>query len=256
MKIATWNVNGIRARHAQLVDWVAAEQPDVLCLQEIKATPAQIPDPLTTLRDYWSFWHGGAVKGYSGVSLHFRRDAFQARDAGPRFEHPPFDHECRVVTAEMAGIVFASVYIPNGGKDYPAKLAFLREMEAWTAALAAEGKRVVLCGDMNVALEDQDVHPKELKKEAIGQRKEERALFAKMIGHGLVDVLRSLHVEDDQLFTWWPPWRQMRERNIGWRIDYVLASAPLVAEGKARSAEVRKDVGTSDHAPVVVVLDA
>lgn len=251
MKIATWNVNGIRARHGQLVDWVAAERPDVLCLQEIKATPAQIPDPLTTLRDYWSFWHGGAVKGYSGVSLHFRRGAFEAE---PRFDHPAFDHECRVVSAEMAGIVFASVYIPNGGKDYAAKIAFLREMEAWTAALEQQGKRVVLSGDMNVAFEDKDVHPRELKKEAIGQRKEERALFGKMLGHGLVDVLRALNVEDDQLFTWWPPWRQMRERNIGWRIDYVLASASLVGEGRAVSAEVRKDVGTSDHAPVVVVI--
>jgi exodeoxyribonuclease-3 len=248
MKIATWNVNGIRARHAQLVEWVAHEQPDVLCLQEIKATPAQIPDPLTTLREYWTYWHGGAVKGYSGVSLHFRREVFATE---PKFAHPPFDQECRVVTAEVAGAVFASIYIPNGGKDYAAKIAFLRELEAWTAAAVRDGKRLVLCGDLNVAFEDRDVHPKELKKEAIGQRTEERAFFQRILAHGLVDVGRKLHPDDDRFFTWWPPWRQMRERNIGWRIDYVLASASIAA----RSAQVLREVGTSDHGPFVVDLE-
>jgi exodeoxyribonuclease-3 len=249
MKIATWNVNGIRARHAQLVEWVQQESPDVLCLQELKATPAQIPDPLTTLREYWSYWHGGP-KGYSGVSLHLKRSRFPSE---PRFEHPAFDHEYRIVTATAGGIVWASVYIPNGGKDYDAKVAFLRQMERWAGALHEEGKALILAGDMNVALEDRDVHPKERKPSGIGQRSDERAIFRMLIGHGLVDVARAKNPDDDAFFTWWAPWRQMREKNIGWRIDYVLASEALAAA--ATSARVQREVGTSDHGPLIIDFD-
>lgn len=248
MKVATWNVNGIRARHAQLVEWVAKEQPDVLCLQEIKATPAQIPDPLTTLVEYWSFWHGGP-KGYSGVSLHFKRSVFA--DA-PKFTHPTFDSECRIVEAHVGGIHWASVYIPNGGKDFVAKMAFLRELESWTRA--RKDDRLVICGDLNVALTDADIHPKELRPGTIGVRPDERALLSKAIGNGLVDVLRKHHADDDRLFTWWPPWRDMRGKNIGWRLDFVLMSEVLAANSK--SAEVRSDVLGSDHAPVVVTFDS
>ncbi|MBI2388765.1 MAG: exodeoxyribonuclease III [Deltaproteobacteria bacterium] len=249
MKVATWNVNGIRARHAQLVEWVAREAPDVLCLQELKATPAQIPDPLTTLSEYWSFWHGGP-KGYSGVSLHLRRATFPA---APKFGHPTFDHECRTVEAVAGGVRWASIYVPNGGKDYAAKVAFLRELEAWARGRTEAGEQLVLCGDLNVALTDRDVHPKELKAGAIGQRADERALLSRAIGHGLVDVTRALHPGDDDLFTWWPPWRQMRERNIGWRIDLVLMSEALARS--VRAAEVRREIGTSDHAPLVVTFE-
>jgi exodeoxyribonuclease-3 len=247
MKVATWNVNGIRARHAQVVAWAAIEQPDVLCLQELKATPAQIPDPLTTLADYWSLWHGGP-KGYSGVSLHLRKSAFSEP---PRFSHPAFDAEYRVVEAVAGGIRWASVYVPNGGKDYAAKMAFLRELERWTQAHASEP--VVLCGDLNVTLTDRDVHPKERKAGAIGQRPDERELLGRAIANGLVDVARAAHPDKDDLFTWWAPWRQMRERNIGWRIDYVLMSEAL-AKGVS-TVDARREVGTSDHGPVVVTFD-
>lgn len=247
MKVATWNVNGIRARHAQLVEWAATEQPDVLCLQELKASPAQIPDPLTTLTDYWSFWHGGP-KGYSGVSLHLRKATFPE---APKFSHPEFDSEFRVVEAVAGGIRWASIYVPNGGKDYAAKMAFLRELERWTRANMAEP--MVLCGDLNVALTDRDVHPKERKPGSIGQRQDERELLGRAIGNGLVDVARALNAEKDDFFTWWAPWRQMRERNIGWRIDFVLMSEVLAKQ--ALSAESRREVGTSDHGPLVVTFE-
>ena len=107
-----------------------------------------------------------------------------------------------------------------------------------------------MCGDLNVTRADIDVHPKERKPKAIGQLPEERALFERILSRGLVDVVRALHPDDDQLFTWWAPWRNLRQRNIGWRIDYVLASAALAA--RAASAVSQREVGTSDHAPVVV----
>lgn len=248
MKIATWNVNGLRARHAQLVDWVAREAPDVLCLQEIKATTDQIPDPLTTLAEYWNYWHGGP-KGYSGVSVHVRRSFAPTR---PVFSHPPFDSECRVVEAQVGDLCFTSMYVPNGGKDFEAKLAFLTALGAWTKEREALGQRMVIAGDLNVALTDADLHPSQVKADAIGQRPVERGLLRAAIDHGLVDVLRDKHPTTTDLFTWWAPWRNQREKNIGWRIDFVLASASLARS--VTSCVVRKEVEGSDHAPVVVEI--
>ena len=248
MKIATWNVNGLRARHAQLLAWTAEERPDVLCLQEIKATPDQIPDPLTTLHEYWSYWHGGP-KGYSGVSLHFRRERFPEK---PAFTHPAFDNEFRIVDALVGNVRFASLYVPNGGKDFEAKIAFLRQLEQWTRERQAAGEQLVIAGDLNVALTDLDVHSSQVKAGAIGQRPEERALLDGAIAHGLVDALRRTYPLESQTFTWWPPWRDLRDKNVGWRIDFVLLAESLAQT--MTSCVIRKDVPGSDHAPVVVEL--
>ena len=244
MKIATWNVNGIRARAGEVISLLERERPDVLCLQEIKASPADVPDLLRDLADYWSFWHGH--KGYSGVSLHLRKSTFPAR---PPFSHPEFDHETRVVQARLGDLTVASVYVPNGGKDFDAKLRFL---EGLTRYAAAE-KQLILCGDLNVAREERDVHPKLRKQDQVGTTPVERELFSKILGHGLVDLARKFAPDDDRLFTWWAPWRNLKERNIGWRIDYVLASEALAA--KAISCAASREFGSSDHAPVTVVLD-
>ena len=246
MKIATWNVNGIRAREAQVLALVERERPDVLCLQEIKAPPARVPASLCELGGYWCLWHGETA--YSGVALLVRRDGAAAA-ARPAFGHPPFDHETRIATTEVGGVVVASVYVPNGGKDYAAKLRFLEAMERWAAEAVAAGRPVVVAGDLNVARTDMDVHPKERKVGAIGQRPDERALVEAMLGHGLVDVGRAVDPDNAGLFTYWAPWRNLRQRNIGWRIDYVLASTPLAE--RVRRCTVLADYGTSDHAPVV-----
>ena len=112
--------------------------------------------------------------------------------------------------------------------------------------------RFVICGDLNVARTDIDVHPKERKPRATGQLPEERALLERIIGHGLVDVGRALDPDNDRLFTWWAPWREMRQRNIGWRLDYVLASEALYRT--ARACVVQREFGTSDHGPVVATF--
>jgi exodeoxyribonuclease-3 len=244
MKIATWNVNGIRARAAQLAEWLERERPDVVCLQELKAEAAQIPEQVR-LADYHGYWHG--LRAYSGVSLHIRKGAFGTE---PAFSHPEFDMEARIVQADLGGLVFASVYVPNGGKDYQAKLQFLLRLSEWTRQLHREGRELVLCGDLNVTRCDLDVHPKERKPGVIGQREEERELFEKVLGGHLVDVARALDPDNPALFTWWAPWRNLRQRNIGWRIDYVLASPSIAAS--AASCVVHADFGSSDHAPVVM----
>ena len=246
MKIATWNVNGIRARAAQLAEWLQRDQPDVVCLQELKAEAAQIP-VACKLANYHAFWH--SRKGYSGVSLQIRRDLFAV---DPVFSHPPFDMESRIVQVEHGDLVIASVYVPNGGKNYPAKLAFVQSLIGWAAQLRADGRQLILCGDMNIARAELDVHPKERKPNAVGQRPEERALFQRLLDAGLADLGRDFDPENADLFTWWAPWRNLRARNIGWRLDYVLASQAVA--DRATSCAVLADVGTSDHAPVVVTL--
>jgi exodeoxyribonuclease-3 len=243
MKIATWNVNGIRARQAQLEEWMAAERPDVVCLQEIKATAEQVPEALCNIEGYWCYWHGG--KGYSGVALHVSKTRAPER---PAFAHPAFDYENRIVTVDLPEVTVASVYVPNGGKDFDAKMRFLTALEAFTREMHDRSRPIVVCGDLNIARTDMDVHPKERKPRIIGQLPEERALLERIIGNDLVDTGRALDPENDQMFTWWAPWRNMRQRNIGWRLDYLLATRSVFdAVGRC---VVQREFGTSDHAPV------
>jgi exodeoxyribonuclease-3 len=244
MKVATWNVNGIRARAAQVQEWLARERPDVVCLQELKAELAQVPEAVQP-EDYHAFWH--CCKGYSGVSLQLRKETFPG---DPAYSHPPFDLESRIVQVEVGDLIIASMYVPNGGKDYPAKLTFLTRLVDWARRLRADGRELLLCGDVNIARTEMDVHPRERKPMAVGQRPEERAMFETLLETGLTDVGRAMDPENAGLFTWWAPWRNLRARNIGWRLDYLLGS-PDVAT-RARSCVVQADVGTSDHAPVVM----
>jgi len=197
------------------------------------------------MEGYWCYWHG--AKGYSGVGLHVSKAIAPER---PNFLHPPFDYENRIVTVDLGRFTVASVYVPNGGKDFPAKMQFLAALEEFVRAARGSGSSLIVCGDLNIARTDRDVHPKERKPSAIGQLPEERAQLERIIGEGLVDVGRALDPDNDQMFTWWAPWRDMRKRNIGWRLDYVLASDALFAT--VGGSTVAREFGTSDHAPVTV----
>lgn len=251
MKIATWNVNGIRARQGQLLEWLATEKPDIVCLQEIKASLDQLPFELRDLDGYWTGWHG--EKGYSGVGLLVAKSLVTTP---PVYTHPAFDFEQRVITAELdfgqGPVVTSSFYVPNGGKDYAAKIRFLTDMDAWAAEHQAAGRRLLFAGDLNVALTELDIHPKERKLNQVGTRPDERALIDALLSRNLVDVGRTLHPTDDALFTWWAPWRNLKQRNIGWRIDYIVASPALAAS--AATCVVQREFGTSDHGPVVATF--
>ncbi len=248
LKVTTWNVNGIRARQEQVLSWVERERPDVLCLQEVKAAPESVPESLGQLPGYWCYWHGH--KGYSGVALHLSKATFTAR---PTYAHPEFDHETRIVTASAGDLLFASIYVPNGGKDLAAKVRFLDALDAFAARAQAAGEKIILCGDLNVAREPRDVHPSLRKPLQIGQTPEERAQLESLISRGLVDLSRKFHPDDDRLYTWWAPWRNLREKNVGWRLDYVLCSAELAE--RAVSCTSFREFGTSDHGPVQALFD-
>src|SRR3989442_6372041 len=141
MKVATWNVNGIRARASQVREWLGRERPDVVCLQELKAEPAQIPEECR-LAEYHAYWHGR--KGYSGVSLLIRKELFAG---DPVYSHPPFDFESRIVQMELGRLVIASVYVPNGGKDHSAQVNLFRPRTDWAPAAAAERRATLPYGD-------------------------------------------------------------------------------------------------------------
>jgi exodeoxyribonuclease-3 len=248
MRIVTWNVNGIRKREREVLELVAQQRPDVLCLQEIKCSGEQLPAGLSGLvgmPDYASYWHGQG--GYSGVSVHLMK----ARFANVEFSHPSFDTEARVVEARSGNFSFISMYVPNGGKDFRAKMDFLRELVVWGKTL--KERRSIVCGDMNVARSELDVHPSQRNTRVIGQRPDERELFEKFLASGLVDIGRMLHPTDDAMFSWWPYWNNARARNVGWRLDLVIA--PEDVASKAKSHTVLRGFGLSDHAPVVVDFD-
>jgi exodeoxyribonuclease-3 len=249
MKLATWNVNGIRARKDEVAAFVERVRPDVMCMQELKATLEQIPEALAGLSQYWCYWHGS--KGYSGVALLVHKEHCADQ---PRFWHPEFDHETRIVFGDIGGISIGSVYVPNGGKNYEAKLGFLRAMETFVASARTVGRQIVLCGDINIARAEVDVHPRLRDERMVGQRPEERAFFASILEKGeLHDVGRELDPNNDALYTWWAPWRNMRQRNMGWRLDYVLAAKEVAA--RATRAAVEREGNTSDHGPVIVDID-
>jgi len=174
-------------------------------------------------------------------------------DRDPVFSHPGFDMETRIVQVALDNLVVASVYVPNGGKDFVAKMDFLTRLVAWTRQLADEGRELVVCGDLNVARADVDVHPRERKPGIIGQRPEERELFEQLLDGHLVDVGRAQDPDNERLFSWWAPWRNMRQKNIGWRIDYILASPSIAA--RVTQCKVLAEVGTSDHAPVLMAVE-
>jgi exodeoxyribonuclease III len=249
--VVSWNVNGIRARFPEVVELCRAETPDLLCLQELKASPGQIPEPLTGLPDYVNLWHGGPG-GYSGVSVHVRRG--WSAPAASSFAAPAFDVQNRAIAVTLGIRLRAlSLYVPNGNRDLPGKLAFLAALRSHARTARQEGIELLLCGDLNVARAEIDVHPDMRNPQAIGQRADERELLGGLLDEGLVDLGRAFAPDDHGLFTWWPPWREERRKNHGWRLDYILASERLACA--AVSARVRADFGTSDHAPVVAELD-
>lgn len=248
MKICTWNINGVRARESDVYEFLREEQPDVLCLQEVKASAHHVPVSLAGHEGYWSYWHGN--KGYSGVAILVRKACCPVR---PRFSHPGFDLEQRVVVAELGKLRLASIYVPNGGKDLATKLTFLEAMATWAGEELRSGHDLVLCGDLNVTRTASDVHSSERNDTLIGQTPQERALFEKLFAHQLTDLGRHFAPGDESLFTWWAPWREHRERNIGWRIDYVLTSPAATALAKTCTAE--RQYGSSDHGPVSATFE-
>ncbi|MEX0918325.1 MAG: exodeoxyribonuclease III [Candidatus Paceibacterota bacterium] len=261
MKIYSWNVNGIRAVHRKglFEPFIKEHQPDILCLQETKAEQDQSP---VELSEYDEYWHSAEKKGYSGTAIFTKIAPENALYGLPDEVKEAYDltdsygdtsAEGRVTTLELEGFFISSVYTPNAKDD----LSRLPVRQRWDAAYLAymkqlsKQKPVIFCGDLNVAHTEQDLaRPKENKGKK-GFTEEERDGIDSMLDAGFTDSFRLFH-EGNGHYTWWSHFGHARERNVGWRIDYVMVAKDLVPVVK--KAAIHPDVFGSDHCPVSVEL--
>jgi exodeoxyribonuclease III len=254
MKIAAFNINNIRRRLPNLLDWMRETSPDVVCLQELKATDAEFPVTAIQEAGYEAICRG--QKTWNGVAILSRVKPIQTLSDLPG---APDDKQSRYIEAAVNGIVVASLYAPNGnpqpGPKFDYKLAWLRRLSVHAAELLAARVPVVLAGDYNVVPTDQDIYPsKSWDKDALVQPAS-RAAFSELTKQGWVDAVRALH-PSEPMYTFWHYLRNRWQRNAGLRIDHVLLSPPAADRLKAAGVDraVRGQPDASDHAPVWVEL--
>lgn len=255
MKIVTWNVNGIRACERQgLLEWYRGVRPEVLCFQEVRAEPHQLSEAVCRPEaGCIASWHPAEKKGYSGVGAWILREPAEIRLGLGRQE---FDSEGRVQVLRYPGFTLFNVYFPNGSRDLsrvPYKLDFYDALLARIQELHAQGERVVVCGDFNTAHQPIDLANPKANQKTTGFLPEERVKVDEYLKAGLRDVFRDRHPGEAGHYTWWSNRPGVRERNIGWRIDYFLVSEALVPHVK--DTYILPEVKGSDHCPVVLELD-
>lgn len=255
MRIATFNINNVNNRLANLLDWLRQARPEVCCLQELKARCSEFPFARIEKTGYGAVWRG--EKSWNGVAILGRGcEPVLTRIALPG---DPFDRQSRYIEAAVDGVLVATLYAPNGnpqpGPKFKYKLAWMKRLVAHAAELYALDAPVVLAGDFNVVPSDADIYPtKSYAKNALVQP-EPRALFKRLLEQGWIDAIRAIH-PDEPMYTFWDYKRNRWERDAGLRIDHLLLNAKaanrLVDSGVDR--EVRGLEGASDHAPAWVVL--
>lgn len=255
MKLATWNINSLAVRLPQVLDWLAANPVDVLALQETKLVDEKFPRAEIEAAGYRVQWHG--QKTYNGVALLSRADAQDVVKNIPRHD----DTQARVIAATVDGVRVICAYVPNGqapGTDkFEYKMQWLRALRDWVEGELAIHPRLVLMGDYNIAPEDRDVFDPELWRGQILCTDEERTHFDKLIALGLHDAFR-LFEQPEKSWSWWDYRNLAFRRNQGLRIDHILVSEALKPAVSACTIDTlpRKNERPSDHAPVVVTLDA
>lgn len=255
MKIATFNVNGIGTREGALLEWLARDAPDVVCLQELKAPDDRFPAAALREAGYGAVWHG--QRSFNGVAI-------LARGADPvlRMRGLPGDSEdthSRYIEAEVQGIVIGCLYLPNGnpqpGPKFDYKLAWFDRLIKHAASLAGLSEPAVLAGDYNVVPTDEDIYdPKSWRKDALLQP-QSREAYSRLLAQGWADALRAVHPEE-RIYTFWDYFRNHWERNSGLRIDHLLLNKVLAARltGAGVDRWVRGRPHASDHAPTWVEI--
>lgn len=252
IEIISWNVNGIRAvAEKGAFDWLQQRQPDILCLQEIKALPEQMPDNLFENR-YSNITINSAVKkGYSGTLI--------ATVLEPLFSdiRPEIDtmNEGRIVEHHYGDIALFNVYFPNGQKDEERlayKLEFYDRFLDYCQALRSKGKKIIICGDVNTAHRPIDLKNPKSNEKTSGFLPIERAWIDKLIEHGYIDTFRHVHGDKEDQYSWWSYRFSARSKNVGWRIDYFFISEDLCES--LEDAFILHDIIGSDHCPVGIRL--
>lgn len=254
MRLLCWNVNGIRAIQKKgFLEWLERESPDIVCLQETKASPEQLPKELLEPAGYKSWFSSSIVKkGYSGVAVYSKHEP---RAVQHGYGIPRFDDEGRILVLEYDDFTLINNYYPNGKKNADRlqyKMDFYDAFLAYADQIKASGKNLVICGDFNTAHKEIDLaRPKE-NSNTSGFLPGERAWIDLFISHGYLDTFREFN-QDGQNYTWWDMVTRARERNVGWRIDYFFVSEGL--RPKLTNATIHPDVMGSDHCPIGIELN-
>jgi len=265
MKLYSWNVNGIRAvvNKGAFQKFIAEHQPDILCLQETKAEQGQVE---IDIQEYKEYWHSAKRKGYSGTAIFCKTEPLHVLYGFPEDIIKKFDvtgdtygnpnDEGRVIAAEFEDFYVVTVYTPNSKGDLsrlelrykhwdPAFLTYVLQLE--------QKKPVLFCGDLNVAHTEDDLANPKQNVGKHGFTNEERERFQDFVNAGYVDIFRKFNPSGNGFYTWWTHWANARARNVGWRIDYWMASK-LIA-GKISDAKIHADIMGSDHCPVSIEIN-
>jgi exodeoxyribonuclease III len=256
LRVLTLNLNGIRSAAAKgFVGWLEDQDADIACVQELKAQDADLADALRAPGGYHGWFHCAEKKGYSGVGIYAKRKPERVV-AG--IGNAEFDAEGRYLRADWKDFSVISLYLPSGSSSPERQAAKFRFMEVFLphlAALRAEGREIVLCGDWNIAHRELDLKNWKSNQKNSGFLPEERVWLSRVFDElGWVDVYRRLHPEaSGEAYTWWSNRGQAWAKNVGWRIDYQIATPGMA--GRARLAGVYKDRRFSDHAPLMVDYD-
>ena len=252
MKIVTYNVNGLRSALSKgLTDWIAAERPDILCLQETKAQPEQIPTLELEALGYRCYFFSAVKKGYSGVAILTRREPDRVA-AGMGIEK--YDAEGRFLRADYGELSVVSVYHPSGtsGDERQAfKMQWLEDFQRYVSELVKERPQLILCGDYNICHRPIDIHDPVRNASSSGFLPEERECMSRFLDSGFIDTFRLFNHEPNQ-YTWWSFRANARANNKGWRIDYAMASE--AARPLLKNAWLLPDVRHSDHCPAVLEI--
>ena len=255
-RLVTYNLNGIRARLPRLIEYLAREAPDIVCLQELKCADDALPIADIEAAGYQAVWHG--QKGFNGVAILARGRPPTLRQIG--LPGDPDDAHSRYIEAEVDGLIVASLYLPNGNpigtEKFDYKLQWMERLDARAAELLAAEQPTVLAGDYNVIPEDRDTFSRRAMASDALFQPESQAAYRRLVNQGWTDALRALHPDEPKLFTFWDYQAGAWQRDAGFRIDHLLCS-PQAAD-RLRSAEVHKwargEEKASDHAPVAIEL--
>jgi exodeoxyribonuclease-3 len=255
-RLVTYNLNGIRARLARLIEYLEREKPDICCLQELKCADEALPIADIEAAGYQALWHG--QKGFNGVAILARGSAPVLRQIG--LPGDPDDSHSRYIEAEVDGLIVASIYLPNGNpvgtEKFDYKLGWMERLRERAASLLESERPTVLAGDFNVIPEDRDTFSRRAMAHDALFQPESQAAFRRIVNQGWTDALRTLHPAEDRLFTFWDYTAGAWQRDAGFRIDHLLCS-PQAAD-RLRGAEVHKwaraEDKPSDHAPVCIEL--
>lgn len=253
MEIISWNVNGIRAVHrkGELQSLLLNHSPDILCIQETKASRDQLGEDILNIGSYTSYFQSATVKkGYSGVAIYSKIEPIHIKD----MEIEEFDGEGRFIEAKYSDFTLINCYFPNSqekGKRLGYKLEFCSSLLKHCNSLIASGENVILCGDYNIAHREIDLKNPKRNEQNPGFLPEERHWMSTFLDKGYVDVFRNFYPEEEK-YTWWSYRFGAREKNIGWRIDYHCVNSGFL--DKVKDVKILDEIMGSDHCPVSIIL--